>query len=62
MVSTNVLENLPRTHLEFDLGLGDILFAATAARNLLGFLYLRIDSLCAEVFQRVTLDGVYAER
>ncbi len=39
------------TNLELDLGLGDILLAAAAIRNLLCLRDLCLDSLRAEIFQ-----------
>lgn len=52
---------MPQTHLQLNLGFGNILLAAAAVRNLLGLSDLGTDSLRAEVLQGVTLDGVDAQ-
>lgn len=49
------------THLQFDLGLGDILLASIAAGNLLGLGDTSTDSVSAEVLQGVSLGGVDAQ-
>lgn len=49
------------TCLQLNLGLGNILLAATAIRNLGGLGELGLDSLGAEVLDGVSLDGVDAQ-
>jgi hypothetical protein len=49
------------THLQFDLGLSDILLASVAAGDLLSLGDTSTDSISAEVLQRVGLGGVDAQ-
>ena len=49
------------THLQLDLGLGNILLASAAVGNLLGLGDLGSDGFGAEVLKRVALDGIDAQ-
>lgn len=49
------------THLKLNLRLGDVLFTPIATGNLLGLGYLRVDGLCAEFLEGVSLNRVYAQ-
>lgn len=49
------------TNLQLNLGLGDVLLAAAAVRNLLGLGNLGTNGLGAEVLKGVALNGVDAQ-
>lgn len=63
LISTRrcIKQELSQTHLDLNLGLGNILLATVSTRNLLGLLELGLDILDVEVLERITLDGVDGE-
>ena len=56
-----IKQELSQTHLDLNLGLGNILLATVSTRNLLGLLELGLDILDVEVLERITLNGVDGE-
>ncbi len=60
ILQTQLIKGSMAAYLYLNLGLRNVLLAATAIGNLLRLSQLRLDGLCAEVLQRVALDRVDA--